>query len=220
MFVDFNTQQFAETSAFRLRASNNSSRLHATLKRSFDILFSLVALICLAPLFLVIACLLIFYCRGPVFFKQTRNGKAGKTFSIYKFRSMKHIPSEKFTQCEVNDNRVTKIGQFIRKTSIDELPQLINVLLGQMSIVGPRPHPVELDAKYESSIPAYMDRYAVKPGLTGLAQIRGHRGLTPNVVTMAKRVNADLEYAKRVTVVRDLAIIAKTIPAVLRRNAH
>jgi putative colanic acid biosysnthesis UDP-glucose lipid carrier transferase len=221
MFVEFDMQQFAEEQSCDRSDFRSLSLIQVGLKRVFDIIVSFTALVCLLPLFLVVGCLIKAQSAGPVFYTQTRNGKDGKTFSILKFRSMKHVSTDEFTQCEIKDSRVTAIGKFIRKTSIDELPQLINVLLGQMSIVGPRPHPVELDAKYVGSIPFYMNRYVVKPGLTGLAQIRGLRGLTPDVATMAKRISADLDYAHHVSFFRDFRIILGTIPAiVMPQNAH
>jgi lipopolysaccharide/colanic/teichoic acid biosynthesis glycosyltransferase len=220
MFVDFDVQQFADAQSFDQTKPLNKNRVYSFVKRSFDIFASIVALFCLAPLFLLVACVIKAESPGPVFYRQIRNGKNGSTFSIFKFRSMSHSSSDVFLQCEDNDPRVNVFGHLIRRTSIDELPQLINVLLGQMSIVGPRPHPVELDASYANLIPSYMDRYNVKPGLTGLAQIRGYRGMTPNVETMSQRVNADLDYVKGSSLVGDITIIMRTIPAVFNcRNA-
>jgi putative colanic acid biosysnthesis UDP-glucose lipid carrier transferase len=222
MFVDFDLRQFADGSTYSNAKVVNRSNVQSFLKRLTDITISLIALLCLAPLFLILACLIKAENHGPVFFRQVRNGKAGKTFSILKFRSMAHEnDAQEFAQCEAGDSRVTLIGRIIRKTSIDELPQLINVLSGQMSIVGPRPHVPEMDEGFANLVPNYMDRYSVKPGITGLAQVRGLRGPTPNTETMAIRIFADLEYARNVTFLRDMAIMLRTIPAVLfPKNAH
>jgi putative colanic acid biosysnthesis UDP-glucose lipid carrier transferase len=201
----------------------NSEKLtpYDVIKRLIDVCFSLVTLLLLSPLFIVVALLIKFSSHGPVFFAQTRNGQAGKTFNIYKFRSMAHKEDADFEQCMPGDSRVTAIGHFLRRTSIDELPQLINVLRGDMSIVGPRPHAVDHDVMLAEQMPNIMQRYNVKPGITGLAQVYGLRGPTPTTDLVQKRLEADLEYAHKSSILFDLMIIFKTIPVVLaRNNAH
>ena len=127
----------------------------------------------------------------------------------------------KFSQCVSDDARVTKIGRLLRNTSIDELPQLWNILKGDMSIVGPRPHAVDHDIQFAQVLPRYFERYSVKPGLTGLAQIRGMRGPTPTLKSMSDRLSADIEYAHRKSVLLDLKIILQTVPLVISaHNAH
>lgn len=187
----------------------------AVAKRVFDVLVSGGALLCSSPLLLLVACAIRLESPGPVLFRQVRNGRFGKTFEILKFRSMSFEPAAAFRQCAPSDRRVTPLGRFLRKTSIDELPQLINVLRGDMSLVGPRPHPVELDLQFASLIPNYMDRYAVRPGLTGWAQVLGRRGPTPTSEVMTMRLAADLEYIKRWSFSFDLQIFSRTIPAML-----
>lgn len=197
------------------RSAEIPLKTQAIAKRVFDVTLSAGALICLSPLMLLIACIIKLESRGPVLFRQIRNGKSGKTFEILKFRSMKFQPDAAFEQCAPTDTRVSALGKFLRKFGIDELPQLINVLRGEMSLVGPRPHPVELDSQFANMLPNYMDRYAVRPGLTGWAQILGRRGPTPTSEIMAARLAADLEYIRRWSLSFDLLIFARTVPALL-----
>ena len=158
---------------------------------------------------------------GPVFFRQQRNGLNLKKFNIYKFRSMRAECSTEFVQVRAGDDRITRVGRLLRLTSLDELPQLINILLGDMSLVGPRPHAVDHDKLFAALVPGYMDRYRVLPGLTGLAQVRGLRGPTPNQQVMSERIFADLEYVQRNSLIVDLGIIMRTVVVVLRAvNAH
>ncbi len=191
-------------------------------KRLADILLSLIGLFCFSPLLIMTAVLIrLFDGKGPVLFRQTRNGMFGKSFTIFKFRTMTQVPQNEFEQCKPEDSRISAIGKILRKTSIDELPQLVNILLGDMSIVGPRPHPLELDKQFGLVLPNYMDRYLVRPGLTGWAQILGRRGPTPTTEVMAARLEADLEYVKHNSLIFDILIIFRTIPAVLyQNNAH
>ena len=190
-------------------------------KRGLDILLCVAALICLSPCLLLIAILIKLDSQGPVIFCQQRNGYGGRAFTIFKFRTMTNQLEVGFKQCEANDRRVTRLGKFLRKTSIDELPQLFNILLGDMSVVGPRPHPLELDRQYSVIIYNYMRRYSTKPGLTGWAQVLGRRGATPTVEIMAERLAADLAYVRRVSFLFDLLIILKTIPVILAwRKVH
>jgi len=142
-------------------------------------MIALLALIILSPLFILVSILIKFDSSGPVIFKQKRNGLNNKIFHIWKFRTMRVMENGlDVKQVKKDDVRVTRIGNFLRKSSIDELPQLINVLFGDMSIVGPRPHPVALNDRFRPLIKNYDQRAAMKPGLTGLAQIKGYRGPT------------------------------------------
>jgi lipopolysaccharide/colanic/teichoic acid biosynthesis glycosyltransferase len=189
-------------------------------KYLIDAGLSLCALIILSPLLLAVAIAIKLDSPGPVFFTQQRNGKNGKVFRIYKFRSMRHAAVNTFKQCTHGDSRVTRLGQFLRKSSIDELPQLINIVKGDMAIVGPRPHALEHDKNFEALIESYSLRYLVRPGLTGLAQVRGLRGPTCEIADMEQRLSSDLEYVKRWSLLLDFAIIAWTIPSVLKaKNA-
>jgi putative colanic acid biosynthesis UDP-glucose lipid carrier transferase len=188
-----------------------SSGLGGVLKELFDKAFALVALILLAPLFLVIAIAIKLSSPGPVFFKQPRLGLNGRQFSVYKFRSMKmHEEQGKVTQATKDDPRVTPIGHFLRRTSLDELPQFLNVLKGEMSVVGPRPHALQHNEIYKDLLELYMLRHRVKPGITGWAQIHGYRGETDTVEKMAKRVQFDLHYIQNWSLWMDLKIIAWT----------
>ena len=160
--------------------------------------------------------------KGPVLFAQRRTGRGGKTFAILKFRSM-HVMEDgpEIRQAARGDARVTRVGRIIRKLSIDELPQLINVLAGEMSLVGPRPHAVAHDEFYGARIPAYRERFQVKPGITGWAQVHGARGATPALADMQRRIDLDVWYARNSSVLLDLRILARTPLEVLStRNAH
>jgi len=188
-----------------------SSGVNGLAKEMMDKIFALIALILLAPLFLVIAICIKTSSPGPVFFKQPRLGLNGKKFNVYKFRSMKvHHEQDKVTQATQGDPRITKIGQFIRRTSLDELPQFVNVLIGDMSVVGPRPHALQHNQMYEELLELYMLRHRVKPGITGWAQIHGHRGETDTVDKMAKRVQFDLHYIQNWSLAMDVRIILWT----------
>ncbi len=188
-----------------------SSGLNGIIKDIFDKAFSIVALILLAPLFLVIAILIKRTSPGPVFFKQPRLGLNGCTFNVYKFRTMHvHQEQDTVTQATKNDPRITPIGSFLRRTSLDELPQFINVLLGDMSVVGPRPHALQHNEMYKDLLEMYMLRHRVKPGITGWAQIHGHRGETDTVDKMAKRVQFDLDYIQNWSLWMDMRIIIWT----------
>ena len=159
---------------------------------------------------------------GPVIFRQSRTGWNGREFHIWKFRSMEvHQPqSEDLKQATRDDDRITGIGRFIRKTSIDELPQLFNVLSGSMSMVGPRPHAIQHNTDYDKRINAYMTRHRIKPGITGLAQINGYRGETDTLDKMKKRVEYDMQYINNWSFWLDIEILLKTIPALLKNEAY
>ncbi|MCT8003887.1 sugar transferase [Sphingomonas sanguinis] len=194
-------------------------------KRAFDLIFSLAALFILFPLFIIIAIIIRLESPGPVFFRQERIGCDNRIFRIFKFRSMYNHQSDehgaKLTQ--INDVRVTKSGDFIRRTSIDELPQLLNVLKGEMSIVGPRPHALSAKAAnilYWDVDTRYRQRHVIKPGMTGLAQVRGFRGNTHHVEDLTNRLQADLEYVANWSLSNDLRIILQTVKVIRHTNAY
>jgi putative colanic acid biosynthesis UDP-glucose lipid carrier transferase len=188
-----------------------SSGVNGIMKDVFDKVFAMVALILLAPLFIVIAICIKYSSPGPIFFKQPRLGLNGKKFNVYKFRTMKvHHEHGVVAQATKNDPRITPIGGFLRRTSLDELPQFINVLLGDMSVVGPRPHALQHNEMYKGLLELYMLRHRVKPGITGWAQIHGHRGETDTVDKMAKRVQFDLHYIQNWSLWMDIQIIIWT----------
>ena len=189
-------------------------------KRALDFACSAMLLVLLSPLFLIVALAIKAEGDGPIFFKQRRAGLGGKVFLIYKFRSMNVVENgAKIAHATKNDQRVTRVGAFIRSTSIDELPQLINVLRSEMSLIGPRPHALAHDSLYRSLLPTYQWRFRARPGLTGLAQVRGLRGEIHTLDDMDKRVAADREYAENWSLLLDLGIALKTIPCLLTDKA-
>jgi putative colanic acid biosynthesis UDP-glucose lipid carrier transferase len=191
-------------------------------KRLTDIVVATITLAVAAPLMLLIALLVKFSSRGPAIFKQRRYGLDGREITVYKFRSMTVTEdSGPIRQATKDDARVTTIGRFLRRTSLDELPQLINVLQGRMSLVGPRPHAVAHNELYRKLIKGYMVRHKVPPGITGLAQVHGLRGETSTIEQMEARVQYDLEYLRNWSVMLDLKILLKTLTIVARgRNAY
>ncbi|MFY8097733.1 MAG: undecaprenyl-phosphate glucose phosphotransferase [Flavobacterium sp.] len=181
-------------------------------KRIFDIVFSvLIILFILSWLTPLLAILIKLDSKGPIFFKQRRNGLNYEEFICYKFRSMRLNPIADLEQVQKNDPRITRLGRFIRKTSIDELPQFFNVLLGDMSVVGPRPHMVSHTEMYAKSIDKFMVRHFIKPGITGLAQINGYRGEVETEKDIINRVRFDIFYLENWTILLDLKIIFKTV---------
>lgn len=187
-----------------------------------DFVLSALMLLAVSPLLLIIAVAVKLDSPGPVFFKQARNGWSGKTFHIWKFRSMHvHTPEAgELRQATRGDPRVTRVGAFLRKTSLDELPQLINVLRGEMSLVGPRPHAVQHDMEYSRRINSYFARHNIKPGITGLAQVRGFRGETRDIEQMQQRVESDIEYINNWSLWLDFTILLRTLGALTGRNAY
>lgn len=183
------------------------------IKKIEDIVFSIMALTIFGPIMLIIAAVIWLESPGPVIFRQQRYGFNNKIFEIYKFRSMTHNleTEEKTKQAVKNDPRVTRVGKFIRKTSLDELPQIFNVLNGSMSLVGPRPHAVDHNEDYAKVIDGYFARHRVKPGITGWAQINGFRGITDTVDKMESRVKYDVYYAENWSLFFDLQILIGTI---------
>jgi putative colanic acid biosysnthesis UDP-glucose lipid carrier transferase len=186
-------------------------------KRVSDVFMATGLLLVLAPLLLIIALAIRLTSPGSVLFRQRRYGLDGKEIIVYKFRSMRvSEDGEKVVQATVDDPRVTPIGRFLRKYSLDELPQIINVVQGRMSLVGPRPHAVAHNEEYRAVIKGYMLRHKVRPGITGLAQVNGCRGETRTVEEMRKRVQYDLDYLRHWSLGLDLSIIFKTILVVLK----
>jgi Undecaprenyl-phosphate glucose phosphotransferase len=182
-------------------------------KELFDRLFALVALIAVSPILLACAIAVKLSSRGPVFFKQFRKGADGRVFQIYKFRTMR-LHEQKpgvLEQATRGDPRITKVGGFLRRTSLDELPQFFNVLRGDMSVVGPRPHALEHDDLYQNIVSGYIHRYRIKPGITGWAQINGFRGETDRIEKMEGRVAHDLYYLRNWSFGLDVKIIFATI---------
>ena len=179
--------------------------------RALDILIALLAIAALSPL-LAGAAFLVRATGRPIIFRQKRNGMQGKVFTIYKFRTMRVMEDgdKKFQQASFKDDRTTTIGSLMRHYSIDELPQLFNVLKGEMSIVGARPHALAHDREFEDKIKDYMKRYTLRPGLTGLAQIRRFRGPTDTLEKMVNRVQSDVEYIEKRSVKLYLDIIRQT----------
>ncbi len=198
-------------------AVENRSRTFFVIKRLIDIFFSLViVLLILSWLMPLLAILIKIDSRGPIFFKQKRTGYKGKTFNCFKLRSMKVNKNANDLQAALNDPRITRMGKFMRVSNLDELPQFINVLLGDMSIVGPRPHMLADSENFSDIFPGYYNRYLVKPGITGLAQINGFRGPTPNIRSIYKRLQWDLYYVEHATIGMDIRIILLTALETLR----
>lgn len=182
-------------------------------KEIFDRVFALIALAGLAPLMIAIAIAVKLSSPGPVFFTQKRKGADGRVFTIYKFRSMRlhQETCGELKQAVRHDPRVTKLGAFLRRTSLDELPQFFNVLRGDMSVVGPRPHALEHDNLYQKVVAGYIHRYRIKPGITGWAQVNGYRGETDRIEKMERRVAHDLYYLGNWSFALDMRIIAATV---------
>jgi putative colanic acid biosysnthesis UDP-glucose lipid carrier transferase len=196
------------------------SPFHGTvglLKRWSDIAVAVVAIIVTSPLLILTALAVKLTSSGPIIFKQKRYGLDGRQIEVWKFRSMRiHEEAGTVAQATIGDSRVTPLGAFLRKTSIDELPQFFNVLQGRMSVVGPRPHAVSHNEMYRKLISGYMIRHKVKPGITGWAQVNGARGETDTVAKMELRVKYDLHYLRNWSLKFDLLIILKTLKTVLR----
>ena len=197
-------------------ANGRVDEQNGIIKRAEDVIISSTLLLLIAPLLLLIAAAIKLDSKGPVIFKQRRHGFNNDVFEVYKFRSMKvaDSTSSEVKQATRNDFRVTGVGKFLRRTSLDELPQLFNVLRGNMSVVGPRPHAVQHNIEFSSIISDYFARHNVKPGITGWAQVNGLRGETNTVDKMHRRVEYDLHYIENWSLSLDLKIILKTAIAV------
>jgi putative colanic acid biosynthesis UDP-glucose lipid carrier transferase len=191
-------------------------------KRISDIVLASIILVLISPVLLAVAIGVKLSSPGPIIFRQRRNGLQGEEIVVYKFRSMRTMDNGSVVrQATKDDPRITRFGAFIRRTSLDELPQFVNVLQGRMSIVGPRPHAVAHNEQYRELIKAYMVRHKVKPGITGWAQVNGHRGETDTIEKMKSRVEYDLEYLRNWSLGLDLQIIVRTIRLMFfDRNAY
>ncbi|NJO02255.1 MAG: exopolysaccharide biosynthesis polyprenyl glycosylphosphotransferase [Bacteroidia bacterium] len=204
------TYFFDDIPVMGLRREPLASRFNQGLKRAFDIVFSLCVLAILVPfVFPIIALAIRLESRGPIFFVMPRSGYKNKPFNCYKFRSMR-VNNDVNKQATKNDARITKVGAFLRKTSLDELPQFINVLKGEMSVVGPRPHIVKQLEYYSNVVDKYCFRHFVMPGITGYAQVNGYRGETKTDEMMAKRVAYDIAYMEKWSFWFDLKIVFLT----------
>lgn len=186
-------------------------------RRCFDVVVSSIFLFTLFPLcYLVIGIAIKATSRGPVLFRQKRSGIGGREFTCLKFRTMVVNDEADTVQAAGNDSRITSVGRFLRRTSLDELPQFINVLRGDMAIIGPRPHMLYHTEYYSERIPGYLDRLAVRPGITGLAQVLGYRGETPETADMARRVKLDLWYMRHRSFRLDAYIFLRTLADFIR----
>ncbi|MBP6390706.1 MAG: exopolysaccharide biosynthesis polyprenyl glycosylphosphotransferase [Flavobacteriales bacterium] len=205
----------------KLRKEPLDRRFNRALKRTFDFLFSaLVILFVFTWLFPVLALLVKLSSKGPVFFKQMRLGRDNKQFACWKFRSMQVNKEADSVQATKNDPRVTRVGAFLRKSNLDEMPQFFNVLMGQMSVVGPRPHPLKLNDQYRDIIDKYMVRHFVRPGITGWAQVSGFRGETRTPELMERRIELDVWYLENWSFRLDLHIVVKTLTNMLRKDPN
>lgn len=195
---------------------------NALLKRLEDVVLGILILVLISPVLMVISIAVKLTSPGPVFFKQRRYGLNGQVIEVWKFRSMSVMEDgANIQQAQKNDPRVTPLGRILRRTSLDELPQFVNVLQGRMSIVGPRPHAVSHNEQYRKLIHGYMLRHKVKPGITGWAQVNGWRGETDTVEKMEKRVECDLYYINNWSLFLDIKIIAMTVLGGMRgKNAY
>ena len=186
-------------------------------KRAVDLSVAAVSLIALTPIFLLVALAIKLDSRGPVFFLQRRGGFRGRPFLVTKFRTMTSADDGNvIAQAGRDDARLTRVGKFLRKTSIDELPQLFNVVRGEMSLVGPRPHAVAHDRHFRGIDPRYGRRFKARPGITGLAQVSGCRGETKNPESVRRRVDFDLRYIERWSLLLDIVIILRTLILIVR----
>jgi putative colanic acid biosynthesis UDP-glucose lipid carrier transferase len=192
----------------------------AFVKSLIDRFAALCAILVLSPVLIGAAIAVKLSSPGPVLFKQERHGLNGRIFHMWKYRSMRLHDDTEVKQATKGDSRITPVGAFIRKTSIDELPQLFNVLFGDMSLVGPRPHAVQHNDYYTGKIQAYMARHKVKPGMTGWAQVNGSRGETETIEKMKKRLEYDLEYINTWSIWLDVQILLKTPLALLKDEAY
>jgi putative colanic acid biosynthesis UDP-glucose lipid carrier transferase len=190
-------------------------------KRLVDISIASALLLILLPFLITICIAVRLESRGPALFRQRRGGIGGRPFTVLKLRTMTVAEDgDQVAQVKRGDDRVTAIGAVLRKTSLDELPQLLNVLRGDMSLVGPRPHALAHDREFNRLVPGYEQRFAVKPGITGLAQVRGLRGETVNVNDIAQRVACDIEYIETWTLTKDLGLLAATLKVPLEAKAY
>ena len=205
----------------KLRREPLDHRANRAWKRTFDIVFSaLVILLVFSWLFPILALLVKLSSPGPVFFRQQRLGRDNKEFACWKFRSMRVNAEADTKQATKNDPRVTRVGAFLRKSNLDEMPQFFNVLMGQMSVVGPRPHPLRLNDQYRDIIDKYMVRHFVRPGITGWAQVNGLRGETRTPELMERRIELDVWYLENWSFWLDVRIVVKTVTNMLGKDPN
>ena len=212
-----------EVPVLSIRREPLQNPMNRLVKRTFDLLCSSLFLVTVFPfLYIIVGAVIKLTSPGPIFFKQERNGENGKIFWCYKFRSMKVNKDSDTLQATKDDPRKTKFGNFLRKSNLDEMPQFINVFLGDMSIVGPRPHMLKHTEEYSHLIDKYMMRHLVKPGITGWAQVTGFRGETKELSQMEGRVRRDLWYIENWTFLLDLRIMFMTVANMFKgeKNAY
>jgi len=219
--VSHGVEQIGGTLTFELKRAP-LSRFERAMKRGTDIVLAGTALLVLVPFMLLVAAAIRLDTPGPVFFRQKRIGFNGLPFLIYKFRTMSVLEDGPIVrQAVAGDSRVTRVGKWLRRTSIDELPQLVNVLRGEMSLVGPRPHAEAHDTEFDRALADYALRQHVKPGITGWAQVNGYRGETPSLTSIQHRVEHDIWYIDNWSIWMEIRILIKTVGAVIEaRNAH
>ena len=210
------TAPFSDARALARAVRFPASPAHSWRKRAFDVVVAGLALLVFLPLLLLIGTAIWMESDGPVLFRQQRTGLNGRPFRIYKFRTMSVMEDgDGVRQAVRGDARVTPLGAILRHLSLDELPQLLNVLKGEMSIVGPRPHALAHDAEWGARVPGYAARFRTRPGLTGEAQVRGHRGEITCDDGIVARVEADNDYIDDWSFRRDLSLVARTVPLLL-----
>ena len=219
--IHFSASNFNNFHVIKPRYEPLQNAYNRLVKRIFDLVFSLlVILFILSWLYPLLAFLIKKQSKGPVLFKQMRTGKKNEPFWCYKFRSMYINVGDESQQAKKEDARVTPIGKFIRRTSLDEMPQFFNVLMGNMSVVGPRPHMIKHTTDYNDHINNFMVRHFVKPGITGLAQVSGLRGETKKVSDMKRRVSTDIEYVQRWSLITDVKICFLTVIVTLKGDKN
>jgi putative colanic acid biosynthesis UDP-glucose lipid carrier transferase len=215
--VDFTTSRFDNFQVIKPRHEPLQNAYNRLIKRVFDLVMSILIIVfVLSWLYPILAFIIKKQSNGPVLFKQVRTGKKNEPFTCYKFRSMQANVADESKQAQKEDARITSIGKFIRRTSLDEMPQFFNVFCGDMSIVGPRPHMIQHTIDYKDQINDFMVRHFVKPGITGLAQVTGLRGETKNVRDMQRRVRADIDYVQNWSLIKDIKICFLTIIVTLK----
>ncbi|MFY0600314.1 MAG: undecaprenyl-phosphate glucose phosphotransferase [Cyclobacteriaceae bacterium] len=214
-------QNYGPIPVLNVNAIPLDNRINQIIKRLFDVLFSgLFVISVLSWLVPIIGIMIRFESKGPIFFKQLRHGRGNKPFLCWKFRTMRVNNEADTKQASRNDSRITKVGAILRKTSIDEIPQFINVFFGNMSVVGPRPHPIKLNETFQPTIEKFWQRHAVKPGITGLAQAKGFRGETSEFSDMSGRVRLDRFYVKNWSLILDFKIIVLTVISILKGSEN
>ena len=220
-YKNVDVQLYHHIPVLKLKPQPLDDRINQILKRSFDVIFSFLVLLFLISWLLPLIGLLIWIdSKGPVLYRQKRHGKDNKPFTCYKFRTMVADNGREFKQAVKNDPRITKFGRFLRKSSLDEIPQFYNVFIGDMSVIGPRPHPIKLNFDYKPQISKFMLRHSVKPGISGLAQVKGYRGETNNLTSMKNRVKLDRFYVENWSLLFDIKIIFLTINHLFRKNEN